>query len=96
MHAADVVYAVVISAMVVSASATLGGPLALAPAAAVGAVLFYVSDSSLALNRFRRPIPHVALLTLGRLLARSARHRDRGVRGLLRAVGRVRAAARAG
>ena len=30
-----------------------------------GAVLFYVSDASLALNKFRRPFPHAAWLTLG-------------------------------
>ncbi len=65
MHAPVVVYGLVISAMVVSASATLGGPLGLAPAAAIGAPLFYVSDASLAINRFKRPIPHAALLTLG-------------------------------
>jgi hypothetical protein len=51
--------------MVVTASATLGGPLPLAAAAALGAPIFYVSDSSLALDKFRRPIPHAALLTLG-------------------------------
>ena len=60
-----VFYGTVITAMVVSSSATLGGPLGGAVAAAIGAPLFYVSDSSLALNRFRRPIPHAALLTLG-------------------------------
>ena len=65
MHAPVVLYGLVISAMVVSASATLGGPLGLAPAAALGAPLFYVSDASLAINRFKRPIPHAALLTLG-------------------------------
>lgn len=58
-------YAVVISVMVVSAAATLGGPLRAAPFAAVGAALFYLSDSSLARNLFAKPIPHVALLTLG-------------------------------
>ena len=57
LHAATIAYAVVISAMVVTAWATIGGPLAMAPAAAVGAVLFYISDSSLALNRFRRADP---------------------------------------
>ena len=58
-------YAVVISVMVVSAAAMLGGPLPAAPFAAVGAALFYLSDSSLARNLFAKPIPHVALLTLG-------------------------------
>ena len=65
MHAATIAYAVVISAMVVTAWATIGGPVAMAPAAAVGAVLFYISDSSLALNRFRAPIPHIAMLAIG-------------------------------
>ena len=37
----------------------------MAPLAAVGAVLFYISDASLALNRFRQPIPHSALLAMG-------------------------------
>jgi uncharacterized membrane protein YhhN len=58
-------YAIVISVMVVAAAATLGGPLRMAPFAAVGAALFYLSDSSLARNLFAKPIPHVALLTLG-------------------------------
>ena len=58
-------YATVISLMVVCAAATLGGPLRLAPFAAVGAALFYLSDSSLARNLFAKPIPHVAILTLG-------------------------------
>jgi uncharacterized membrane protein YhhN len=65
MHAATIAYAAVISAMVISAWATVGGPLLMAPYAAVGAVLFYISDASLALNRFRRPIPHNALLAMG-------------------------------
>jgi uncharacterized membrane protein YhhN len=60
-----IAYGVVISAMVVAAWATLGGPLPTAPLAAGGAVLFYASDGSLALNKFRRPIPHAAFLTLG-------------------------------
>ena len=65
MHGPVIAYAVVISAMVISAAATLGGPLPLAPFAAVGSVLFYISDSSLALNLFRKPIPHVAFLAIG-------------------------------
>ena len=65
LRAPTVVYGLVISAMVVAAFATLGGPLAAAPFAAVGSVLFYASDASLALNRFRRPVPHVAFATLG-------------------------------
>ena len=65
MHGPTIAYGVVITTMVVSASATVGGPLLMAPFAAVGAILFYVSDSSLAINKFRRPIPHVALLAFG-------------------------------
>jgi uncharacterized membrane protein YhhN len=65
LHAPTVAYGLVISAMVVSASATLGGPLPAALYAALGAVLFYVSDASLALNKFRRPFAHAAWLTLG-------------------------------
>jgi uncharacterized membrane protein YhhN len=65
LHAATIAYAAVITAMVVSASATVGGPYLMAPYAAVGAVLFYVSDASLALNRFRRPIPHAPFLAMG-------------------------------
>jgi uncharacterized membrane protein YhhN len=60
-----IAYGIVISAMVIVASATLGGPLAAAPLAAGGATFFYASDASLALNRFRRPIPHAAFFTLG-------------------------------
>ena len=65
MHPATIAYAVVISAMVISAWATVGGKLALAPAAAIGALLFYSSDSTLALNRFRRPIPHIPFFAIG-------------------------------
>jgi uncharacterized membrane protein YhhN len=65
LHGPTIAYGAVISAMVVSASATLGGPLRWGGAAAVGAVLFYASDASLALNRFRRPFPHAAIATMG-------------------------------
>ena len=65
LRVAVFIYAAAISTMVVSAWATVGGRLAWAPFAAVGAVLFYISDSSLALNRFYRPIPHVSYLALG-------------------------------
>jgi uncharacterized membrane protein YhhN len=59
------VYAGALSAMVVAAFSTLGGGLPGAAAAAVGAVLFYVSDSSLAIDRFVRPIRHGSLLSVG-------------------------------
>jgi uncharacterized membrane protein YhhN len=65
MHPPTVAYGLVISAMVIAASATVGGRFAAGPLAAGGAVLFYTSDASLALNRFRRPIPHIAFWTLG-------------------------------
>jgi uncharacterized membrane protein YhhN len=65
LHGPTIAYGVVISAMVVSASATVGGPLRWGGAAAVGAVLFYASDTSLALNRFRRRLPHAAIATMG-------------------------------
>ena len=65
LRIATIVYGVAISAMVISAWATIGGPLRWAPLAAVGSVLFYVSDASLAINRFYRPIPHVAYLAIG-------------------------------
>ncbi|HLK89566.1 MAG TPA: lysoplasmalogenase [Polyangia bacterium] len=61
-----VAYGIVISAMVVAAWATVGGPLPGAWMAAAGAVLFYASDASLALNQFGpKKIPHAAFLTLG-------------------------------
>jgi alkenylglycerophosphocholine/alkenylglycerophosphoethanolamine hydrolase len=65
LHGPTVAYGVAISAMVIVATATVGGAFAAGPLAAAGAVLFYVSDASLALNRFRRPIPHIAFWTLG-------------------------------
>ena len=69
LHGPTVAYGVVISAMVISASATVrvggGGAFAHGALAAGGAVLFYVSDASLALDRFRRPVPHIAFWTLG-------------------------------
>jgi uncharacterized membrane protein YhhN len=65
MHGPVAVYGVVITAMVTAAFATLAGPSALAPLAAIGSLLFYASDALLALNRFRRPIRHAPLLTVG-------------------------------
>ena len=56
-------YAMALGTMVVSAIAAAGaGASALA---AFGAALFYVSDASLALDNFHRPIKHSAVLTLG-------------------------------
>jgi uncharacterized membrane protein YhhN len=65
IRAATIVYGIAISAMVISASATVGGPVAWAPLAAVGSALFYASDAAVALNRFHRRIPHVAYLAMG-------------------------------
>ena len=59
------VYGLAITAMVTSASATLGGTLAWPLPAFSGAVLFYISDSSLSLDKFHKPIPHASLLTMG-------------------------------
>ena len=54
-----IAYMVVISAMVVAAFGTAS------PWAIVGALLFYVSDATLATNRFVRPLPqgHLAVMT---------------------------------
>ena len=65
MHGPTIAYGAVISAMVVSATAAAGGPLRWGGAAAIGAALFYMSDASLALNRFRRPFRHAAIATMG-------------------------------
>lgn len=65
MHAPVVAYGLAITSMVTAAFGALAGGLPLGCVAAVGALLFYASDASLALNRFRRPIPHAAFLTLG-------------------------------
>ena len=62
-----VTYAIALSATVTTAVAatSAAGPRLLAPAAAVGAALFYVGDASLALDHFHRPIRYAPLLTLG-------------------------------
>jgi uncharacterized membrane protein YhhN len=61
------VYSIVISAMVYSALMTLtrpGWPTAAALSASIGAVLFYISDSMLAWDRFVGPISHARLRTM--------------------------------
>jgi uncharacterized membrane protein YhhN len=58
-------YATAVSAMVVAAFSTLAGPLAGAPLAAAGGLFFYASDSSLAVNRFVRPLRRSTLLSVG-------------------------------
>ena len=65
MHPPVVAYGLAITAMVTAAFGALAGGLPGGWLAAGGALLFYASDASLALNRFRRPIPHAAFLTLG-------------------------------
>lgn len=64
-HAPVLAYGLAITAMVTAAFATLPGGLPNGAYAAAGSLLFYASDSSLALNRFRRPIRHAPFLTLG-------------------------------
>ncbi len=65
LHPPVVAYGLTITAMVTAAFGTLAGGLPGGAFAAVGSMLFYASDASLALNRFRRPIPHAPFLTLG-------------------------------
>jgi uncharacterized membrane protein YhhN len=65
MHGPVIAYGLAITAMVTAAFGTVAGGLPNGAYAAAGALLFYASDSSLALNRFRRPIPHAPFLTLG-------------------------------
>lgn len=60
-----VIYATAITTMVISAVSTRRAALPGAAFVMAGAILFYVSDSSLALDKFYRPIPHVSLLTMG-------------------------------
>lgn len=62
-----VAYAAVITALVLAAFATWGGPLPreAAVVAAAGSVLFYFSDASVAWKRFRRPFRFGGLVTLG-------------------------------
>jgi uncharacterized membrane protein YhhN len=68
MRGPVLVYALVISVMVISAmggSRSPGTALGLSPLAFLGAVLFYVSDAALALTLFYRPFRWAPLLTLG-------------------------------
>jgi uncharacterized membrane protein YhhN len=67
LRPAVAVYAVAITLMVVTALGTLGGPMhpLAALCAASGAVLFYISDATLAWSKFRKPVPHAAFLTMG-------------------------------
>ncbi len=67
MRPAVAVYAVAITLMVGTALGTLGGPMhpVAALCAASGAVLFYVSDATLAWDKFKRPVRHAAFVTMG-------------------------------
>jgi uncharacterized membrane protein YhhN len=58
------IYTAVITVMVMGALATVNGslPANAAAAAAIGAFLFYLSDTSLAWNRFRRPFRHAPVV----------------------------------
>jgi uncharacterized membrane protein YhhN len=60
------IYAAAITVMVIAAFAAWRGPLPrwAAASAALGSLLFYLSDASLAWNRFRRPLPHAGIITL--------------------------------
>jgi uncharacterized membrane protein YhhN len=60
-------YAVAITMMVGTALGTVGGPLqpVAAICAAAGAVLFYISDATLAWDRFKRPVRHASFVTMG-------------------------------
>jgi uncharacterized membrane protein YhhN len=61
------IYMIVISLMVYSALMTftrLGWPAAAALSASIGAVLFFISDSILAWDRFVNPLPHARLRTM--------------------------------
>ena len=63
---AVVVYAALLTTMLVSATATVGGPLKHAPRAAFGALAFYVADTVLALRVFAEiRIPHGVYITTG-------------------------------
>jgi len=67
LRPAVVIYACAITLMVGTALGTLGGPMphVAAQCAAVGAVLFYISDATLAWDKFRRPIKHAPIVTMG-------------------------------
>lgn len=67
MRPAVVIYAVAITLMVGAALGTLGGPMPRIAAlfAASGAVLFYISDATLAWNKFKRPVRHASIVTMG-------------------------------
>jgi uncharacterized membrane protein YhhN len=67
MRPAIAFYAIAITLMVSTALGTVGGPLrpVAAVCAATGAVLFYISDATLAWDKFKRPLRHSSLVTMG-------------------------------
>jgi uncharacterized membrane protein YhhN len=60
-------YALAITLMVATALGTVGGPVQplAGLCAAAGAVLFYISDATLAWDKFKRPVRHSAFVTMG-------------------------------
>lgn len=67
MRPAVALYGLAITLMVGTALGTLGGPMhpVAALCAAIGAVLFYISDATLAWDKFRKPVPHASFVTMG-------------------------------
>jgi alkenylglycerophosphocholine/alkenylglycerophosphoethanolamine hydrolase len=67
MRPAVAIYAVAITLMVGTALGTLGGPMRpmAALCAASGAVLFYISDATLAWDKFKKPVRHASFVTMG-------------------------------
>jgi uncharacterized membrane protein YhhN len=67
LHAPVVAYASNLSLLVISAWTTNGGelPASRTVLASVGAALLYVSDASLAIDRFAAKIPRASILTMG-------------------------------
>lgn len=61
------IYAIVLSGTLVTASATAGGPMRKSEWAALGALLFYLADVSIAVKTFvpSLVLPHPALFTTG-------------------------------
>lgn len=67
VFAAVLVYSAVLTAMLVTVNGTVGSALREAPRAALGALLFYLADMSIAVKVFipQLPLPHPVLFTTG-------------------------------
>jgi uncharacterized membrane protein YhhN len=67
LRPAVAVYGVAITLMVGTALGTIGGPMPhlAALCAAWGAILFYISDATVAWTKFKRPIKHASFVTMG-------------------------------